>query len=266
MTLFTPVKATVPTTTARERPSRGLPSNLMNFCTPSKPNHFEDSDDDDYPNTAIKHRSNKQGMATPATVNESPLSSAESVSSSPNLMSISSQDDSLVSAAGIPKRLGFDKPTQISFDEKSDSSSSRANYLVLAFALILLRLIWLESSSVKANIRLSPGITRFESFEDYQQASVRQFEMPETEGMDQLPNINDLKFYKLEQDESGTFLRSIEGKELLGPPRPFSRRWMKQKGTQIKETRAFLKEKSVVLKEKSESGISEVLQEDHILI
>mmetsp|Transcript_43745 Transcript_43745/g.105513 ORF Transcript_43745/g.105513 Transcript_43745/m.105513 type:complete len:272 (-) Transcript_43745:219-1034(-) len=271
MTMFTPVKATT-TGTPQAKPSRGLPSNLLSFCTPSKVTHFEDSDEDEYPNTIIKSRSaTKQDFVTPATVNESPLSLAESVNSSDNLMSLSSssEDDSSTSAAGVPKRLGFDKPTQISFDEQSDdssplwwqkmSSSPNAKYLVLAFALLLLRLIWVESSSVKANIRLSPQIMRFESFEDYQQAP-RQFTMPLD--IDHLPDIRSLKFYKLEQDESGPFLASVEGNDLL-TPRPFSLRWfkqtMKQRGTEIKETSAFLKEKS-------EDGISEVLQDDHVLI
>lgn len=258
MILFTPVETTS-INTPQERPSRGLTSNLMNFCTPSKPNHFENSDEDEFPSANVIRSTPKQDM-TPTTVNESPLSSAESVSSSPTLMSISSQDDSSASAAGFPKRLGFDKPTQITFDKNTDesSSSSTANYLVLAFALLLLRVIWLKSSSVNSNIQLSQKITRFESFEDYQKARM-QFQIPRPTSIDQLPDIRGLKFYKLEQDESGPILVSIERKDLLGPPRPFSRRWMQQKSTQIKETSAFLMETS-------EHGIAEVSQDDHILI
>lgn len=265
MALFTPVKATA---TSRERPNRVQSSNLFSFCTPSKQHHFEDSDEEDkYPNTIIKSRSAKQDL-TPATVNESPLSSAESVGRSPKLMSLSSHDDGSASTDGIPKRLGFEKPSQISFDKKSNEkqpSSLTANCLVLAFALLLLRLIMLERSAVNVNIRLSPQMTQFKSLEDYQQAT-RQFVMPNIEGIDQLPDINDFKFYKLDKDESGTFLASVQGKDLLGPPRPFSRRWLMQKCAQIKDTSAFLKEKSAILKETSEDGLSEVLQDDHLLI
>ena len=83
--------------------------------------------------------------------------------------------------------------------------------------------------------------------------------MPHAENIDHLPDVKDFKFYKLDQDASGPFLASVEGKDLLGPPRPFSLRWMKQKRTQIKKTSTFLKEKS-------EIGISEVLQDDRIMI
>ena len=240
-----------------------MATNLLNFCTPSKLVHSEDdTDEEEYPNTIIKSRSKFD--LTPATVNESPEGS---VISNQNLMSLSSEDDS--------SAFGFDhKPTQISFDEKSmDSSSSStrtlpsrrkfpsldANYVVLAFVLLLLRLIWIESSSsVNVNIQLSPQMTKFESFEDYQQAP-RQFAMPIAEDFDQLPDIKTFKFYKLEQDASGSFLATVQGKDILGPPRPFSQRWMKHKSIQFKKTSAYLKEKS-------EMGVSEVLRDDHILI